>query len=383
MKILLVHNYYQQWGGEDTHFELLIKLLKDKGSSVITYTKDSKNVKTIWDKVKTALGMLWNGEVYDDITKLIEKHQPDIVQFQNIYPLITASAYWACRRRGVPIIQRISNYRLMCPKGSLFRNNKICELCVNKRFPYPSIMYGCYHGSKLSSLFFTLAIFFHRFILRSYNLIDKIIFPSEFTQTYYLDKGAIPRKKARVIPSFSPPDKVRNMQKIKREYYVFAGQLVPEKGIGPLLGLFSKNPSLSLVVIGYDPSQLLANKYRKYNNIEFKGFMKREEVLAYMKNAKATIMPSLWYDVLPNVLIESFSVGTPVIAPNIGVFPELIENGKTGMLFKYDGWLELESLLLKFKKSRMMVKHVLKRHEERFKSNKFYSSLISLYQSLK
>ena len=163
MRILLVHNYYQQWSGEDTHFEVLIKLLKDKGNSVITYTKIVKTSKLCGIKLKRRLACFGTG-VYDDITRLIEKHQPGVVQFQNIYPLISPSAYWACKRRGVPIVQRISNYRLMCPKGSLFRNNKICELCVNKSLPYPSIMYGCYHGSRLSSLFFTLAIFFHRFI---------------------------------------------------------------------------------------------------------------------------------------------------------------------------------------------------------------------------
>lgn len=382
MKILLVHNYYQQWSGEDTHFELLVKLLKEKGNSVITYTKDSKNVKTVWDKVKTALGMLWNGGVYDDITRLIEKHQPEVVQFQNIYPLISPTVYWACKKKGIPIVQRISNYRPLCPKGSLFRNNRICELCVNKRLPYPSIMYGCYHGSRLSSLFFTLAIFFHRFILKSYDLIDKTIFPSEFIQAYYLDRDIVSQKKAIVIPSFTIPGIIRDIGTIKRGYFLYAGQLIPEKGIDQLLKLFSKNLSLNLMVIGHDPSRLLANKYRKYDNIEFKGFMNKKKVLAYMKNAKATIMPSLWYDVLPNVLIESFSVGTPVIAPNIGVFPELIESGKTGMLFKYSKWSELGSIFMKFKKDKTMVEYILRRHDEKFGSNKFYSSLVSLYQSL-
>ncbi len=190
------------------------------------------------------------------------------------------------------------------------------------------------------------------------------------------------QKKTIVIPSFAVPGIMRDMGTIKRGYFLYAGQLIPEKGIDQLLKLFSKNPSLNLIVIGHDPSRLLANKYRKYNNIEFKGFMKKDEVLAYMKYAKATIMPSLWYDVLPNVLIESFSVGTPVIAPNIGVFPEQIENGKTGMLFKYGGWSKLGNILMKFKKDKTMVKYILRRHDEKFGSNKFYLSLISLYQSL-
>lgn len=312
MKILILFNRYEYRGGEDTYVDNLVELLKKDGRQVKTYIKDSRKIKSLTDKIKTGFGLFWNFQTSRELAKIVEEFKPDIAHFHNIYPLISPTAYYICKKYRVKIIQTIHNYKFVCPKNSLFRGGKICELCVTKSFAYPSIMYGCYHNSKLASLIYSLAFFFHK-LIGTFNLIDTYIFPSPFTQEYYLKYVSIPKSKTVVLPYFVVPPQETPQVIPQQDFFLYVGRLSEEKGISQLLETFKDLPKLKLKVIGDGPLKGdLVKKYGKSKNIFFIPFIKQSEVFLQMKQSRAVIVPSLWYEVQPNVILEAIACNRPL-----------------------------------------------------------------------
>ncbi len=131
MNLLLVHNYYLQPGGEDTVFEFDVELLRNKGHNVVEYVEKNARIASM-SPAKVAKNTIWSGSSYRKIFDILSEYRPDIVQFYNTFPLISASAYYACQKFGIPVIQYLFNPRLICPSANLYRNQKLCTDCVGK-----------------------------------------------------------------------------------------------------------------------------------------------------------------------------------------------------------------------------------------------------------
>lgn len=333
------------------YVDSLYRLLKQNGHKVFLYAKHSSGIKNnLLSKSRIAYEMFHNKEVKNELTKIINTFKPNVVHFHNIYPLITPIAYQICKDFSLPIIQTIHSYRFMCPKATLFRNGKICEECVGKKLFYPAIKYGCYRGSRLQSTIFSLSAYYHN-IKKQIDMIDTFIFPAKFTRDYYIKYLQIPIKKTVIIPHFVETKPIKSRIITKKDYFLFVGRLSEEKGILPLLKIFSELPNIKLIIIGDGPLKKKVLCYSKYKNIKILTFMTRRKVSNYMKNALATIIPSQYYEIGPMVLYESYANKTPVIAPNLGVFKEQIINGKTGLSFKYANFDDLKIKLKCFQKN--------------------------------
>jgi len=311
MRILLIHNYYKYQGGEEVYVESLKKLLEKNGHKVILYTKNSKNIKTLWDKIKVGFNLFWNTTVARELNELIQKEVPDVVHFNNIYPLIGATAYLICKKNRVKVIQTIHNYRFMCPKGILYREGGVCELCISKRFFSPAIQFGCYHGSRAASFLYSFAFFIHK-NMGTFTSINTYIFPSLFTQQYYQRYFGISGSRSIYLPHFV--DLQVSKKKIEKEnWYLYVGRLSEEKGILQLLEVFKNLPKFTLKVIGEGPQHREVNIYRKYKNIHILGHVQRVKLVPYYQKARALIVPSLFYEIGPLVSYEATALNTPII----------------------------------------------------------------------
>lgn len=338
MRILLIHNYYQRRGGEDVYFDLLSDLLQKDGHTIFKFTKHSKNISSMYDKTKTATGLYTNPGIIREVDEIVHKFKPDIAHCNNIYPLITPAVYFALRKNNIKILQTIHNYRFMCPKGHLFRNDKICDLCVKKQFALPAIVYKCYHNSYNASFHFAASHFFYN--LRNYQkAIDHFIFTSTFTKNYYLEHTNIPESKAHIIPYCIQTDTTPSGK--KSNHYLFAGRLSPEKGVLQLLQIFSQMPNQKLIVVGDGPLKNQVLKY-KQENITVLPFASHDDVMELMRNARFTIIPSLWYETGPLVMIESMAKSTPVITPNYGSFTDTVSDGINGIEFQANNLEDLK-----------------------------------------
>ena len=384
MKILLIHNYGQFRGGAETYFESLCSELEKKGHKVIKYIKDYKTINSFFDKIKISIGLFYNTRTDKELRKLIEQEKPEVAQIMNIYPLISAQVYKVLKKYKIPVIQRIQDYRFFCPKATLFRKKKICELCVTKKLKYPSFIYGCYQNSKLASLIFSFAFYFHQ-IIGSYKLIDRYIFPTKFVRDYYIKYARIKKQKTIVISTFTDISQFKNNKRTKikeKDFFLYFGRLSEEKGIIQLLDIFKTLRDIKLVVVGDGPLKNKVVEYKKYSNILIKGQLPREEIVTYIERALITIIPSIWYDVLPNVLIESYACGRPVLVPNTGFFPSLVKNKKTGLIYKDFSDLKLKIIRLSNNIGLInnMSMQAKEENEIKYLPKIHYSKLISVYK---
>src|SRR5277367_2672482 len=140
MKVLVVHNSYLQTGGEDVVFEQEKRLLSHYGDEVIEFHSRNRPISHgIRQKIAIARNALWSSSAARSIVELIARERPEVAHFHNVFSAISPSCYYACRGLGVPVVQTVHNYRIMCPSSDFFRAGKVCESCLGKPVPWPAI----------------------------------------------------------------------------------------------------------------------------------------------------------------------------------------------------------------------------------------------------
>ena len=347
-KVLVVHNYYQIPGGEDTVVANEIKLLEDHGHEVLLYSRNNTELKTFSKVQKLLLPIttVFNPKTYKEVKKIIKEKNIDIVHVHNTLNLVSPSVYYAARSCKVPIVQTIHNFRLLCPAATLYRDGHICEECLQKGI-LCSLKYNCYRGSKLQTLACVLTSKIHR-AMGIYKKINYICL-TEFNKNKLLEinngkrKKLILPKQVYVKPNFTFEElECSNAEDGK--YYLFVGRVEKIKGMDVLIEAFSNLPEETIVIAGkgteleYYQEQMVQ---RNLKNVSFLGFQKKEQVQELMKNAKAMIVPSQWYEGFPMTIVEALSAGTPVIGADIGNISSLVKQGVNGWKFKYDSPQEL------------------------------------------
>jgi glycosyltransferase involved in cell wall biosynthesis len=378
MNILLLYNRYRYRGGEDTYVYSTISLLRKKGHKVYPFIKDSRDIKrNILNYIKIAISLFWNFPVEKELDKVIKEFKPDLVYSQNIYPLINPSVYHLFKRYGIPVVQRMSSYRLFCPKMTLFRDNHVCQDCVNRRFPYPSVIHACYQNSRVASMVFSLAIFFHK-VIGTFEIVKHYVFLSKFVKDYHTEHRLLKSSK---LTDISTPFFGKSNKSVVRQgdFFLFVGRLSEEKGILFLLEAFEKIGDAKLVMVGDGPYKGFVKRFvKRQKNITYYENMPREKVFVLMKKAKAVIIPSLGFDVLPNVLIEAYAHHRPVIVPFFAGFKNLVTEGKTGLFYEAGSKESLRSVITKAngKHLKKMVPYIIK-ESKKYGITDHYKLLIS------
>lgn len=387
MRILIVQNYYRDKGGEETYFWSLKKLLQSKGHKVITYTKNNHEIKSdLMNKIQIAINMFKNRTVMKEVENLINRHHPDIIHCNNIFPLITPSLYHVCNNLRVPIVQTLHNYQLICPGSNMFKDGKECVHNQQSSF-IRRLFNTCYHNSLAESFIFYLAITFHK-IIGSFDHIAYFIFPSFFSLKLHLSFLHLQSNKTVYIPNFLEllPPKNHHNKKNRTPYMLFISRFSEEKGILELLQIASEIPQIKFLIIGDGPLRKKVNEYRRFRNIKIKSFIyKRAKLYKYIQNALYVVIASKWYEVLPFVMLESFANGTPVITPNIGVFKVLLKGKKLGLKYKFNDPIDLKRTIIKAWNQPKLRERMRKTTVQHFKKNYtpeiHYQKLLSIYKA--
>ncbi len=394
MKVLLSHNFYQSSSpsGEDVVFNAERELLKANGVEVITYERWNDDILKFpsYKKLTLPFGLFWSKVTYNELKQLIKKEKPDIAHFHNIFYLISPSAYYACKDAGIPVIQTLHNFRFFCVSGLLMRDGKVCEECVGK-LPWRGVVYGCYKDSRLYSIPIALMEGIHRFIGTWRNKIDAYIALTEFCKKKFVECG-LPKEKIFIKPNFllNPPEPDFS----DYGYAIFLGRLSQEKGVDVILeALKILNPgnyrNFKVKIVGDGPMRkTLEDKavLEKMGNIEFTGRMDFNNCIKLLKRSKFMIMPAKWYEGFPMTIRESFACGKAVIASRLGSMAEIVEDGKTGLLFEPDNpedlvekikWMiENEDACIKMGKNARRV------FEEKYTAERNLEILMKIYHSV-
>ena len=338
MKILIAYNQPRFYCGEDVVVENEIQLLKENGHQVEKFIVNNSSINSFGKKLDTAFNIAYSKKIYSAFSLKLKDYQPDIVHAHNFFPLLSPSIFFACSEKKIPVVVTLHSYRIICAQAHLLRDKKICDKCVGAS-PYWSVLHGCYQQSRLKTLPVAYMIHFHQKHGTWKSKIDAYITPSEFAKNKFV-KGGLPKNKIHVKPNFhTHPNISIDNQNSPKDYVAFVGRLSEEKGIYTLIKAF-KNTNRKLVIVGDGPFR----KMTYGNNIESLGTLSHKETLKVMKSANHIVVPSICYETFGMVIIEAFSLKVPVIASDIGTFPEIIKHRETGLLFQPGADKELKKL---------------------------------------
>ena len=326
MKLLFVHNKYGKRSGEEIMLERIVALLRARGHEVDTWFADSAQISGVSGKLGAAASGIHSPSSRQAIARRIARDQPDIVQVQNLYPLISPAVLPVIADAGVPIVMRLSNYRLVCPNGLLLSHGKVCEACCGGR------EWNCVTRNCENDLFKSAAYAVRNAVARKRghyrDNVSRYYAQTSFQRSVLVREG-YPAERIDVIP---------NMIEVPEEapawspgsFVGFVGRLSPEKGIATLFAAAARTPELTYRLAG--SLGVYEGRTDIPPNVELLGNLGEEDLARFYREAAMIVTPSIWYEGFPGVVIEAMRHSRPVIVSDIGGLPELVAGGQAGML---------------------------------------------------
>lgn len=336
MHILLVHNEYQNSpGGEEVLLEKERSLLVRNGHKVSQYIVSNKELTKNQIRLNNGINSIWSPEAYSAISKIIARSKPDIVHVHNTFAILSPSIYWAIKKNNLPAILTLHNYRITCSTSLLFRAGQPCEECIG-RASFPALRHRCrYNGSLWAGNAIAASNIFHRAISTYQTKVDAFIAMTEF-QARIMGRAGIPIEKIFIKPNFAEARPRDEIIEKRESTIIYIGQIHWMKGIDLIISAWLNLDQKSgrLVVIGDGPDlERLSFQTQGRTDIMWLGKISHEEVMNWLGRCKFLVMASRWYECFPNTLVEAFSMGTPIIVPRLGVFTEIAQENKNGLIF--------------------------------------------------
>lgn len=329
-RVLVVHNAYLHRGGEDTVVEAEAALLQSRGHAVAVWRRSNDEVAG-----RSALSLagdtVWSLRTGEELAAQVASFRPDVIHAHNTFPLISPSLYWAAARAGVPVVQTLHNFRLLCLNALFLREGRVCEDCLGQ-LPWRGVARGCYRGSLPASGVLAGMLSVHRALGTFRNKVTRYIALNEFGRRKFIE-GGLPAERIAVKPNFVGEADMPGgaSAAAARSGLLFVGRLSAEKGIATLVEAMRALPAAHLSVAGEGPE---AGLCLGEPNVTCHGRLPVRAVRQEMRRAQALVVPSIWYETFGMVAIEAFACGTPVVASRIGALAALVREGETGLLFE-------------------------------------------------
>lgn len=336
MRVLVVHNRYRNTGGEDTVFHAEVSAMRKRGIEVLTQEFSNRDIPAGLDltgQARLAARTVWSREAARTIGTTVAAQRIDITHFHNTFPLVSPAAYRAAREAGSAVVQTLHNFRPICANALLLRDGRPCEECVGRRLGWPGVLHGCYQGSRAKTATIVAMQSVHRVARTWQREVDRYIALTQFQRDRFVAAG-FPPDRIVVRPNFVDFD-VPPEPEVRRGV-LFVGQLAEHKGLRVLLDAWERlpPPECGLTIVGDGPMRAeLEGRATSLPSVRLTGQLDPPQVHRLMRDAELLVLPSLWYEGLPMVMLEAFACGTPVVASRIGALPEFVEDGRTGFLF--------------------------------------------------
>lgn len=394
-------------GGTEKYYFELSALLEKKGHQVAHFSMyDQDNVKSEWSKyfvsdiehrkkgvpevIRKIPRIFYSSESKIKIKKLLDNFKPDIVHLNNIYYCISPSILSEFKKRNIPVVQTVHDFQLINPNVIMYHNGEVCEIFNGKNY-LRTLLHRCADDSYIGT-FLMLTIDFVQNFNNFYNKnVDVFVTPSIYMRNKLIERGFLKNKVVH-INNLVTINKLNTKNKKNGKYILYFGRLNEAKGIYKIVDLAMMLPQIKIKVAGkfYDKSTkseiLKKIKINKLKNIEFLGFKNQSQIRKLISESVCVIAPSLWHENQSYSILESLSMGVPVVATKMGGNSELIQDKVTGFLFNKDDANEFaKKVLLLWNDRKLAIKmgrSGRKYVEENHNTENFYLKILALYKNL-
>ncbi len=382
MKVGIVHNLYLMKGGEDVMVEQECQLLrKNKVAAEVLYFKNSSSKRK---QIVQFLLAFYNPFSSRLVSRWIDDIQPDLIHLHNWHYAASPAVVRAAKKKGVPVVHTLHNFRLLCPSGTLLHNNVISTEYRTNRFPWQAVMYKVYRNSFLQTFWLALTVWINK-INGTWKSIDKYIVLTQHAEQVFQSSDIISREKIAVKPNFISDVPEEDCE--RQSHFLYTGRLSEEKGIEVLLNAFAHNGH-QIKIVGDGPMRGMVEAYaEKYSNIIYLGFKDKHSIIKELKACTALVFSSIWFEGNPLTIIEALACGTVVIASNLGAMQSMITDGYNGLHFlpgsesdlaaKVDSWYRLSA----YEKADF-YKNARQSYLDNYTPAKNFEKLFAIYKSV-
>lgn len=399
MKIVLVGANYRIQGGSDRHFLALERLLESRGHRVVPFAaRHPENlgaagghdfppgVDPVDPSPVDAARFVYNPSARRAMSRLLEKHRPDLAHLHVYSGQLSASILKPLRDHGIPTIQTLHDFKLACPVRTFVSQDRVCEACRGGHF-WRALPRRCNRGS-LARTALNVAESYASRLMGDVGAIDRFVAVSNFLRAKMLEHGVVPPHRIDTIHNFLDADSVRPAEG-PGEHLAYVGRLTPLKGVDVLLEAASELDGAELFVAGDGRSRSeLEVRAREggMDHVRFVGFQGDRDLERLVRGSICTVLPSIGYETFGLAALESLALGRPVIASRIGGLPEVVDDGVDGFLVPPG---DVEALR---QRMRWMLRHPdeavamgaagRRKVEERFDPDSHYESLRGVYEAV-
>lgn len=400
LKILLVNKFHYLKGGSEKYYFELAELLKERGHEVAFFSmRDKRNIRTNFkeyfvdeidlnngSKLK-ALEVIYSKKNRKEMEKALDDFKPDIVHLNNFQRQLSASIIDPIKKRNIPIVFTAHDVQAICPAITMLDSkNKVCERCIKGKY-LNCIKGKCIKTSLLKSFLGAIEGYYYR-IKNIYNKFDYIITPSEFYKKQFENDG-IDSKKIMAIHNCIKTEEY-NIELEDEGYALYLGRLSEEKGILNLIKAFSNLEYGTLHIAGEGPEKDKIEEIVKERNLSDRiillGFLDKEQVKEEIRKCRFVVVPSMWYENCSYSILETLTIGKPVIGSRIGGIPELVKDNENGFTFMYNDIKELtEKMKILFENKKLAQQFGEKAKTEskfEFNSNKYIDEIEKIYEKI-
>lgn len=339
----------------------------------------------LWQKLVMASKVIYSFEAQTKIAQLIDDFKPDVAHLHCIYHHLSPSILPVLKSKGVKTVMTAHDLKIACPAYKMLNSDGICEKC-NTGSVLNVIKHKCVRDSLGASAIVAVESGLQRFMKTYQKNLDKVVVPSKFFLEKFVEWGWS-RDQLVYIPNYSDIGRFE-AQFEPGDYFLYFGRLAPEKGVATLIRA-AKKAGVSLKIAGTGPKEdeLKSLAVSLNADVSFLGYQTGEPLQELVKNARAVVLPSEWYENAPMSVLESYGMGTPVIGAKIGGIPEMVIDQETGWTFTSQSVEELADVLqmvhhLDDEKIADMGKAGRAFVQKNFSRERYVDSMLNLYSQL-
>ncbi len=405
MKILLVHNRYNIVGGAEVFYREVGRVLEENGHKIAYFSVDDGEIAdsvewkkyfprikshkegNIISRISRIKDMIYSSKAKENFSKLINEFQPDIVHVFAVYISLTPSVLDACKEANIPLVMSLNEYKHICPNYKLFNHGHVCEDCKGGHF-YRATINRCAKNSLMYSAASTLEAYVHNWLDIYRKNVDLFLFASEFMakkteefwgkETFQWDMLKNPFE-----------SKKYTLSKEYEDYVLYFGRLIDEKGVDILIKAMKLIPDIKLKIIGTGPDEEMLKELTEnlqLKNVDIMGPKWGNELDDILKLARFVVIPSVWHENFPYVILQSFAYGKAVIGTDRGGIPELVKDKQFGFVYPAENFevlAEKISYLWEHPDLAVSMGESAKDYmDENFNDEKFYAEILRIYNKV-